>query len=161
MELKYAGNEILKMAIEIERNGKAFYDEVVQSVAIEKAKSIFQYLSDEEVKHEKIFKEMLHEIEPKSSDSPFDESEMIRYFQSLIGQKVFPSQHEGRFMKKELSDPATATQIAIHLEKESILFYHEMIPVTQEKDHEVIKRIIGEEREHIRKIIQLKSELNI
>ena len=100
MELKYAGNEILKMAVEIEKNGKAFYDEVIQHMAHEKAKSVFQFLSDEEVKHEKIFREMLGEIEPDAMENPFGDEEVIKYFRSLIGQKVFPSIQEGRLMKK-------------------------------------------------------------
>ncbi len=161
MNLKYGGGEILKMAIEIEKNGKAFYDEVVQAVKDEKAKSVFQFLSDEEVKHEKTFRAMLMEIESIAADTPFDNSEVTRYFQSLIGQKVFPSRHEGKYLKDELGDPSVAARIALGLEKDSILFYHEMVPVTQEKDHAVIERIIEEERDHIRRIIQLKSEMDV
>ena len=161
MELKYAGGEILKMAIEIEKNGKAFYDEVIQAVKDEKAKIVFQFLSDEEVKHEQTFRTMLQEIESEPAKTPFDDIEITRYFQSLIGQKVFPSAHEGKYMKSEIGDPLVATRIALSLEKDSILFYHEMIPVTQQKDHAVIERIIEEEREHIRKIIQLRSEMDV
>ena len=161
MELKYAGAEVLKMAIEIEKNGKAFYDEVVLAVKDEKTKSVFQFLSDEEVKHEKTFRTMLREMESESAPTPFDDSEITRYFQSLIGQKVFPSALEGKHMKSEISDPLVAARIALSLEKDSILFYHEILPVTREKDHAVIERIIEEEREHIKKIIQLKSEMDV
>ena len=161
MELKYAGGEILKMAIEIEKNGRAFYDEVVQAVEGGKTKSVFQFLSDEEVKHEKTFRKMLQEIETVAAKTPFDDGEVTRYFRSLIGQKVFPSRQEGKYMKSELADPSVAARIALSLEKDSILFYHEMVPVTQEKEHVVIERIIEEEREHIRRIIQLKSEIDI
>jgi rubrerythrin len=161
MELKYAGGEILKMAIEIEKNGRAFYDEVVQAVEDRKTKTVFQFLSDEEVKHEKMFRKILQEIESVDEETPFDDSEVTRYFRSLIGQKVFPSRHEGKYMKRELADPSVAARIALSLEKDSILFYHEMVPVTQEKDHAVIERIIEEEREHIRRIIQLQTEMDI
>ncbi len=161
MELKYAGGEILKMAIEIEKTGKAFYDEVVQAVKDGKTKSVFQFLSDEEVKHEKTFRKMLQEIESVGEGTPFDDSEVTRYFRSLIGQKIFPSRHEGKHMKTELSDPSVAVRIAMSMEKDSILFYHEMIHVTQKKDHGVIEQIIEEERDHIRRINRLKSEMNI
>jgi rubrerythrin len=161
MELKFAGGEILKMAIEIEKNGKAFYDAVVQKMKDEKVKSVFHYLSEEEVKHEKLFRKMLQSIESETVKGPFDDSEMTRYFRSLIGQRVFPSEQEGKFIKDHLENPSAAIRIAISLEKDSILFYHEMIPVTQEKDHPVIKNIIDEEREHIRRIIQLKSEMDV
>lgn len=158
---KYAGSEVLQMAVEMEKKGKAFYDGVVQAVKDEKTQEVFQFLSDEEVQHEKVFREMLVEVEPKTGTGPYDDTEIILYFRSLIDQKIFPSETEGGAMKKELGDPAVATRIALSLEKDSILFYHELLDVTEEKDHGMVRRIIEEERDHIRRILQLRADLKI
>jgi len=157
----YAGSEVLQMAVEIERKGKAFYDGVVQAMGNEKVKSIFQYLSDEEVKHEKTFKQMLNKLETNPPESPYDDMEMIIYFRSLIDRKIFPSENEGSDMKNVLADPKAAIRIALSLEKDAVLFFNEMLQITNEKDHSVVQAIIEEEREHIKRILKLKDELKV
>ena len=62
-------------------------------------------------------------------------------------------------MKKEIGVPEVAIKIAIGLEKDAILFFSELLRVTQEKEHPVINRIIDEERDHIHRILRLKAEL--
>ena len=160
MTERYAGSEVLQMAVEIEKKGKAFYDGVVRSVKDPKTQDIFQYLSDEEVKHEKLFKSMLGELEAKS-DSPYDDTETTLYFRSLIDRKIFPGQDEGQEMKKEMGDPAFAIRIALSFEKDAILFFHELLNFTRPEGRAAVERVIEEEREHIRRILQLKEDLNV
>ncbi len=157
----YAGSEVLQMAVEIEIKGKAFYDSVVAAVGDEKTKGIFQFLADEEVRHEKVFRTMLQDLEARPPESPYDDTEMVLYFRSLIDNKIFPSEDEGHSMKKDVGQPEVAIRIAFSLEKDAILYFNELLHVTQDKDHPVIHRIIEEERDHIRRILQLKAELGV
>ena len=159
MGQSYAGSEVLQMAVEIEKKGKTFYDSVVNAVKDNKTKEIFQFLADEEVRHEKVFRAMLEEVETDSDRSPYDDTEMTLYFRSLIDRKIFPSGEEGEAMKKEIGEPQVAIKIAIGLEKDAILFFSELLRVTQDKEHPVINRIIDEERDHIHRILRLKAEL--
>ncbi len=161
MAEKYAGSEVLQMAVEIERKGKSFYDSVIQSLQNDKAKEVFHFLFDEEVRHEKIFRDMLSKVEKNAEKSVYDDSEMTLYFRSLIDRKIFPDEEEGMSMKKEMSDPAIALRIALSLEKDSILFYNELLNVTHKKEHKVINQIIKEERDHITRILDLKRELQV
>ena len=108
MTTLYAGSEILQMAVEIEKQGKAFYDGVVAHVKDVKAQEIFQFLADEEVKHEKLFASMARDLEGKKAETPYDNTEMTLYFKSLIDRKIFPGESEGPEMKKEMSNPASA-----------------------------------------------------
>ena len=158
---KFAGSEVLQMAVEIEKKGKAFYGSVVSVVKDEKTRDIFQYLADEEVRHEKTFRKMLADVGTKTDQSPYDDMEMILYFRSLIDRKIFPTEEEGISMKKEIGDPAVAIRIVLSLEKDTILFFNELLHVSEEKDHQVIERIIDEEREHIRRILRFKTELRV
>ena len=158
---KYAGSEVLLMAVELEKKGYAFYESVVRAVKDKKARDVFQFLADEEVRHEKVFRTILKDVEIKADVNPYDDIEMTHYFHSLIDRKIFPSEEEGAAMRKEIGDPAVAIRIALSLEKDAVLFFNELINVTQKKDHDVINRIIDEERDHIRRILQLKDELKI
>ena len=160
MEAKYAGSEILQMAVEIEKHGKAFYDSVMRVMKNQHARDIFQFLSDEEKRHEVVFKKMLQEVR-QNNESGYDDEEVTFYFRSLIEKKIFPTSEEGESMEKDLSDPLVVIHIALSLEKESILFYHELLPITEKKDHPVIHKIIDEERDHIHRVLKLKSELQL
>ena len=158
---KYAGSEVLQMAVEIEKKGKAFYDGVVRNVKDPQAKAIFQYLSDEEVQHEELFRTMLADVESETDKSPYDDTEVVLYFRSLIDKKIFPSEEEGESFSKEMGNPAVAIRIALSLEKDAVLFFNEMLQITQETDRKAVEQVIEEEREHIRRILQLKSELQV
>ena len=158
---RYAGSEILQMAVEIEKKGKAFYDGVVSTVKDQKTRDIFQYLADEELKHEQIFKEMLKDVKAGDVENPYDEREMILYFHSLIDRKIFPSVQEGSDMKEDLGNPAAAILIALSLEKDSVLYFSELLHISDKKEHDVIENIIEEEREHIRRILRLKKDLQV
>ena len=128
---KYAGSEVLLMAVELEKKGYAFYESVVRAVKDKKARDVFQFLADEEVRHEKVFRTILKDVEIKADVNPYDDIEMTHYFHSLIDRKIFPSEEEGAAMRKEIGDPAVAIRIALSLEKDAVLFFNELLKVTQ------------------------------
>ncbi len=158
MGLQYAGSEVLKIAVEIERKGKIFYEDMAELITHPKVKEIFQFLAKEEVRHEVIFTKMLSSIEPQTEKSVFDDDELSLFYRSLVGDKVFPSKSVEKELKNDFSDLATALQRALDLEKDAILFFHEMKTITSEKDHAVIEEIIQEERDHIKKILEIMKE---
>ena len=161
MTEKYAGSEVIRMAVEIETKGKAFYDGVVASVKDARTREIFQYLADEEVKHEKLFKKILQDLGPEAEEGPYDASEMTAYFRSLIDGKIFPGGDEGAAMKREMGNPASAVRVALSFEKDAILFFHELLAVTREEGKRAVEHVIAEEREHIRRILELKEALGV
>ena len=161
MSEKYAGSEILLMAVEIEKKGYAFYDGVLKAEKDPKVKEVFQYLADEEIKHEKLFRSMLSDWETKTEDNPYDDTEMILYFKSLVDTKIFPDQEEGASMKDLTVSPEAAIHVALSFEKDAILYFHEMYKITHESERKAVENIIDEEREHIKRILQLKADLNI
>ncbi len=161
MKGKYAGSEVLQMAVELEKKGKTFYESVAKNIKDEKARNVFQFLADEEVKHEEVFNNMLAKTETKGEKNPYDNREVVLYFRSLVDKKIFPAEEYGKLLKDVVNNPGVAIRIAISLEKDSVLFYNELLPLTEGRNHEVVKKIIGEERDHIHRILQLKDELSI
>jgi rubrerythrin len=159
MRMPWAGHEILKLAIEIEKKGQAFYTKVADSMKKPAIREIFLRLAQEEATHEKQFSRMLSDVESTKPVSPYDLSEMVMFFRSLIDGKVFPSGKESTFLNKNLDDPETVLDIALGFEKDTILFLHEYLPLTSPKDQKIIEWVIEEEREHIWRILQLKENL--
>ena len=159
MTEKLAGSELLQMAVQLEKEGKEFYLAVAESVKNPVAREIFQFLADEEVKHEEIFRSMLSKGEDIMLALPYDDYEMLLYFKSLVDRKIFPGVSEVKDMRKYIDDPAGALRIAISFEKDAILFFSEFKNLVRKDDQNVIDDIIEEERKHIYRILEFQKKL--
>ena len=158
MGSKYAGSEILQMAIEIEQKGKLFYENMADSINDLKVKKLFRFLAEEEVQHEIVFKKMLSSIETFTESSVFDQHELHLYFRSFVGDNVIPSKNQEKELLNDLGNINSALDKAFNLEKAAILYFHELKNLTNEKDSIIIDDIIREERIHIKKIFEIMEE---
>ena len=55
----FSGSEIVQIGIQIEKNGRDFYNALEKQSTSNKSKEIFRYLAGEEEKHIKVFEEIL------------------------------------------------------------------------------------------------------
>ncbi len=55
----FTGSEIIELGVQIEKNGKDFYNTLLEKSESQKAKEIFQYLAGEEDKHIAVFQKMV------------------------------------------------------------------------------------------------------
>lgn len=151
----FNAEEILDMAIQIERNGNAFYRKAAEDVTGEDIKAFLTELADMEVSHEKMFLEMKETLNDKErEDMVFDPNEeTAQYLQALADSRVF--------YEKEIDTSSVVDVLkeAIVAEKDSIVFYlgmKDMVPGTNGKAR--IDEIIREEMRHIQIITnQLKK----
>ncbi|MBN2415361.1 ferritin family protein [bacterium] len=157
MTTKYAGSEVLRMAIEIEKTGKRFYDGMAERFKDGDVQKLFRFLSQEEVRHESLFTSMLEAVETAPEKSVFDDHELALYFRSIVGDSVFPAAGKEKNVSEGIGDIHDALKKALDLEKDAILFFHEMKYHTREKDHATVEEIIEEERRHIALIVDLQQ----
>ena len=59
----FSGSEIVQIGIQIEKNGRDFYNALEKQSTNKKGKEIFHYLAGEEEKHIKVFEEILSSAE--------------------------------------------------------------------------------------------------
>lgn len=59
----FAASEIVELGIQIEKNGRDFYNALVQQTKNKKAADIFKYLAGEEEKHILVFQGILEKSE--------------------------------------------------------------------------------------------------
>ena len=78
--------------------------------------------------------------------------EMSLYLNALADSKVFSNSEAGAELGKMVKNDAEAIKIAIGLEKDSILFYSEMLNVVKEVDKKMVNYLIAEERDHVRRL---------
>ena len=98
----FNANEIFQIAIDIEENGKRFYEKAIDLVDNPDVKALLASLAQEEVEHLKRFAELKAQV-PKAAteDTIWDpEHEMNQYLQMMADMNVFRSDVD---MEEELS----------------------------------------------------------
>ncbi|MFH1552980.1 MAG: ferritin family protein [Candidatus Omnitrophota bacterium] len=154
----FAGSEIVEIGIQIEKNGKDFYDETVKRSKSQKAKEIFQYLASEEEKHIAMFRTILdavHKYEPAEAYP----GEYFAYMNALASGYVFTQENKGKEVAASTKSDLEAIDMGIKFEKDSIVFYEGMKKVVPEHENKIVDELIDQEKSHLAKLVVLKKEL--
>jgi len=154
----FAGSEIVELGIQIEKNGRDFYNALVEQLKKQKAKETFKYLAGEEEKHITVFQKILdsvHKYEPPETYP----GEYFAYMNALARDYVFTQKDKGREIAKNIKGDKEAISLGIGFEKDSIIFYVGMKRVMPEYDHKIVDKLIAEEQDHLRQLSELKESL--
>lgn len=158
MGIEFAGCELIEMAVRIERNGQDFYKEMANRTDDPEMKKIFLHLADEEKKHELTFVELGEKIGKEGGFCDFDD-EARKYMMAFADSEIFHNDNAGVQAAKNAESIIDAIDAAILTEKESILFYYEMLKYTKPDDKKYVQEIIEEERTHLYNLTHLKRTL--
>ena len=152
MAITFSMDEIFAMAERIERNGIAFYRKAIGNVSGTELKKIFEELIEMELDHEKTFAAMRAELtDSERMPAVFDpDDEVGMYLQSMADGRVFDIKADPSKKLTGSETPQGILNLAIGLEKDSIVFYlglEEYVPAESGKDK--IRTIIKQEMGHI------------
>jgi len=154
----FAGSEILEIAIQIEKNGRDFYQTMGAQAKSVKAGDIFKFLAGEEEKHIKTFQKILDSIE-KYEPQGLDSDDYYAYMNALAGENVFTKKDQGRELAGKIKNDKEAIGLGIQAEKDSIVFYEGIKKAVPDYDRRAIDEVIAQEQGHLRKLLDLKSAL--
>ncbi|PLV55760.1 ferritin family protein [Thermotoga sp. SG1] len=139
--------DVLTMAIRLEEEGERFYRELSEHFDGE-IKRTFLELADQERVHAEIFRNM-------SDQDLWDEVDS--YLSGYAFYEIFPSIDE--ILKRKDLTLKEILEIAISVEKDSIILYYELKDGLMDSDEQkTVKKIIEQEKEHLRKLLALKRE---
>ena len=158
MSISFYGNEIINIAIGIERRGIAFYDVLARSTQNAKARQIFQYLVGMEREHILIFQDMLDEADKYEVPEAFV-GEYGAYLQALVDSAVFTDDAVTSELATQSENDIAALELGINAEKDSILFYYEMREMMPKAARAKIDKVITEEKQHLRQLSELRNTL--
>lgn len=153
----FTPEDILNFAIKIEEEGEEFYRNAAKLSEDDEIASVFNRLAEDEVEHKEFFENMKSEIDEDKKMETYPE-EYISFVESYISNVVFPDDDAEKTVKK-VDDPLDAVNFAIKAELDSILFYHETMPLMAMSHHKTINRIIEEERKHFMDLLDIKKKL--
>jgi rubrerythrin len=155
----FRANEIVEMGIQIEKNGEAFYSALAGRTDNADAKKIFAFLAGEERKHIAVFKELLDTLAESRTHESYP-GEYAEYLRDLAGSHIFGRRLNADAIAREIGADSEAIDYAVGFEKDSIVLYVGFKGVVPKDDHQVIDKLIAEEHEHLKKLIELKKQVD-
>jgi rubrerythrin len=164
MSIDFNADEIFQLGIQIETNGKQFYETVARNTLDPSVKGLFSELSKWESEHQELFKNLKSAL-PDSAKREilFDpQGEFSLYLQAMAEGHVFIKNKDIHGLASRCKTPQEALDLAILFEKDSVVLFTTMKRVVPEhlgKDQ--IDLLINEEIKHISILTQKKRELKI
>jgi len=138
--------EILDLAIRLEKNGEAVYRDAAAKLSGPELVSLLEWMADEEVKHARWFSELKSKLETDSIN-PFMEEMGREIFTDMLGEKSF-SHRDVDFSKIDQAHDLLA--VFIEFEQDTVLFYETLKPFIEDNGTlNNLEKIIAEENNHI------------
>ena len=122
-------SEAIKMAIDLEKNGRAFYRQAAEKTKTESGKRIFEQLAREEMLHLATFEKMLNQ-----SESMMDWKDLVKGYPERGRQvPVFAERKPAQDMTKARTDEIEALRIAMKQEREAIAYFDRIANQAQDE----------------------------
>jgi len=157
MSYLLAVNEILEFAVYIEERGYEFYVGAMKKFGEPGATRLFQYLADEEFKHEKIFKKLMQQGGDVRKGTP--DPEYQAYLREYCKAHALGDREAIHEKLARLSTLEEILDLAMDFEKDSIVFFSELRELYAKGQAGPVDKIIREEMGHLRTIFQMKQAL--
>ncbi|MDP8212718.1 MAG: ferritin family protein [Candidatus Zapsychrus exili] len=158
MSDQFSGSEIIEIGIQIEINGKEFYETLVDNIEDEEAKKVFKFLASEEESHIYVFQKILDLFKKYEPIQSYPE-EYFAHMNSLASEHAFTKKGSGRQIALGVEGYAQAIDLGIGFEKDSIVFFDNVKKLVSEQDHQMIDKLIAQEYEHLKKLEELKDAI--
>ena len=145
------GDEIIEIAIRLEKQGEAFYVEAAESAITTRVKVLFLDLAEQERHHRRAFQQMGRDL-VELALSPDEWDQFQAYTGALLQQRLFDKPHGALSRAAGAMEEGELLRAALDFEKESLLFYYELREALSGAAQQVLDDIIQEEKRHIRRL---------
>ena len=152
----FRSGELYRIAMQMERTGLAFYTAVAEQSRDTSTRAVYEYLAASEKRHLKKFKKLWNTT-GKSAPPESYRGEYRKYIKALVKDRVFPSTAvaKSRAAKSGLS---AALKTGIQAEKDSILFYTELMNLLPDPEKAAVRKILSEEKRHLQRLLAYQTK---
>ncbi len=149
-------SELMELAIQIEKNGQNYFNKVAEKAKSQSIKDIFLFLAGEEAKHIEDFKKIREGLVDPAFEiaDEYATPEMDTYLTAMFDGRVFPNLNSYDEVAEEIKTDEQAIRHAISFEKDTILFFSEILNMLpkDEENRGVVEELIRQEKIHIAKL---------
>ncbi len=117
----YSGFEVIRAAMEIEKNGHRFYSAMVDKAQNDLTKEVFSWLAQDEVQHLRTLEGMA----PKFEEGAFweDEEQFLPYLRRFSEERIFPAPDRLEAILGSGQSDLQALDLAIEAEEKFAEFF--------------------------------------
>jgi len=118
----FSGFEVIRAAMEVEKNGHRFYSAMVEKARSELTKEIFTWLAQDEIQHLRT----LENLESKYQDGAFweDEEQFLPYLSRFKTEQIFPAPDRLEGVVRGEDSDIIALDLAIEAEEKFAEYFH-------------------------------------
>ena len=160
--MTFNAREIFDIGVQIEVNGKAFYEAAAKKTAETALREFFLELAAWEATHIKLFGELRDALPKGAGNTPvFDPNdEAALYLQATADSHVFVRNKDMVGLVAGCKGPLDILDVAMTFEKDSVVFYTTMKKVVAKNlGQDKVDRLIDEEIKHISMLSQRRAKL--
>jgi rubrerythrin len=153
MSVLYNAEEIYRIGIDIEKNGKSFYMKAAERAKQDDVKRLLQQLAGWEDTHIALFERMLGALpkDARAGELHDPDGEMEKYLRAVADSHVFLQKDlDLDTVVRECKDAVATLQMALRFEKDSVVLYATVRDtVPEEFGRDTITRLLQEEIAHV------------
>ncbi len=152
--------EALKIAREIELRGVDIYERALKIARNDRVKELLEQLHRDEIQHASLFGRLCDEALEDEEAAEYYTPEASMFLAAFAAEIAFPGGLMKLVGQNGLDDPRAVLEQAVDAEKNSILFYQEIIEASaNERLKKYLGEIVREERGHLRGLLMQLREL--
>lgn len=154
----YSGFEVIRAAMEIEKNGHRFYSAMVQKAQSDLTKEVFSWLAQDEVQHLRTLEGMV----PKFKEGAFweDEDQFLPYLRRFSEERIFPAPERLEAVLGTEHSDLLALDLAIEAEENFAEFFRLAARQARSSDgQQAFSWLAGEEERHATALKERKEKL--
>jgi len=155
MSYGFNAGEVFKIAIQIEENGRKFYEESQKNIESAEVRALFTDLALQEIEHKKKFEALLAQLPAESAATTVwdPENELDQYIKMMADDHVFTAGDEIKNLVGRVRDSSDALKLAMEFEKDTLVFFLGLEgALAGKKDQDLIKSLVNEEQEHLKRL---------
>jgi rubrerythrin len=152
--------EALRIAIEMERDGIAFYEAMAGAVKDERTRALALDLAVQEKDHILRFREMI-DAERFDSAWSVDDLQLIDdYLEAVVKREMFPGRAAAKDITRYVRNLDDALSLAIHMERMTVQYYEKLhAACTYDTGRKAFAQLVEEEKKHAAKLEEARNSM--
>jgi len=148
--------ELVKIAVDDERTGVAFYTKLSENS--DKLKDTFADLAEQEKHHQKRFEQMLSGLGDYKSPEQYP-GEYVTYLRTLACNRAFPDEQVAASMAEKCKSDEEALDLAVRFERDTLILMNEMRSLVPQRDVATVDELADEERAHLVTLYEARKKV--
>ncbi|MBI5240381.1 MAG: hypothetical protein HY926_07900 [Elusimicrobia bacterium] len=150
----FGPQDMLKLALDIEVRGREVYERLESSARDVQVKAVWASLKAQEFEHSRAFERLLRAAQSSLPDES-SSAQVSPYLRALAAGRVFEEERLSRVLAAGVRSDLEALELAIGMERDTILAYLAFKEHLLGDSGRVLERILEEERRHVVALTEL------